>query len=74
MVRDNFVHANRGHCCTCGDISDGSLQVCIIGGFLAHVDGIFAPVSTIWGEGEVYKGENIPGSGSFFCGVFTVDR
>ena len=39
MVGDNFAHADGGHCCTFGDISDGSLQVDTIGGFLAHIDG-----------------------------------
>ena len=34
MVGDNLVHANVGHYCTFGDISDGSIQVDIIWGFV----------------------------------------
>ena len=37
MFRVNFAHANGGHCCTFGNILDGSLQISITGDFYANV-------------------------------------
>ena len=38
MVVHNFADAKGGHCFIFGDISDGSLQFVIIGGFLAYIN------------------------------------
>ena len=49
MVGDNFANVNGGHCCTFGEISDETLQLGIIGGFLVLIlMGVIAPVSTLW--------------------------